>query len=375
MRSGLLGLAIAGVSGFAAIVGCSADGAGDVVGEGAPTDPGTSPAQLPPSSSGGGSSGGEVDSGKPPTAKDAGKDSAVDAGPPPPVPGTPCAKLDEVRQKTCGACGKQETICLAGAGGAGAWSEYGACTGELAGGCIPGTVVTEACGNCGTQTRTCTAYCAFTTSACAGQPAGACVPGNVDLSNAGCSVADTFRQRTCGSACTYGSFSSSCSAPPSSVEVGPTVGSVTSTIAIVDASDVLSRPSGTCPNATLSTTVSTPYTYVTVHNPLAKSATVAIYNSLPTGGVAFKTVLAAYDGSAPPVGDAARKACVKLRTYGTTALTGDSKYASLDGTAAVTLAPGASVSVFVGAYNAYDATKPADSTGKVKLNVQTMSLQ
>ncbi len=376
VRSGLVSLVVAGACGVFAVVGCSADGSGALddtssTDPGEPTDPG---AQLPASP---GSSSGQppTDAGKP--AKDAAaKDSAVDAGPPPPVPGTACATANEVRKKSCGVCGSQAAVCLADAdGGSATWSVYSACENELAGGCLPGTVLTEACGNCGTLKKTCTQYCAFSASACTGQPAGSCVPGGVELSSAGCASANAFRQRTCQSACTYPNFGATCDPPPTSVEVGPTPGSVTSTVAILSEAQTLSRMSGTCPSATLSTTVSSPYVYLQVHNPLARAAVVAIYNSLAPGGVAFKTALAAYDGATGPTDDATRKTCLKgASTFGTAALTGDSKFASLDGTKAVTIAAGATVTVYVAAYNAYDPLKPADSTGKVKLNVQTVSL-
>ncbi len=376
LTSGLVVVAAVALCTLSAAVGCSADGSSGVIDEATPTEPEESGAQLPPSS--GGDSGGPTkdagDGGKPP--KDGGKEASVDAGPPPPVPGTACSMIDEIRKKACGACGTQSTICLAtAAGGAPKWSDYSPCGGELAGGCVPGTVVNQACGNCGSQTKTCTQYCAFTISACAGQPVGSCVPGGVDLSNAGCS-ADTFRRRSCKSSCTYDNFAATCDAPPNVIEVGPTPGSVTSTIAILSEAQTISRMSGTCPTATLSTTITSPYVYLQVHNPLATAATVAIYNSLAPGGVAFKTAMAAYDGAVGPTDDATRKACLKgVSTYGTIALTGDSKFASLDGTKAVTIAAGATVTVYVGAYNAFDPTKPADSTGKVRLNVQTTSLQ
>jgi len=374
VRSGVVGVVLASVCIGVGFVGCAAAGEVDPLidtGGNAPEPT----AQLPGPSAPAPTS--SEDAGKP--AKDAGtKDSAVDAGPPPPVPGAPCTTIDEVRKRACGACGTQATICLSAGdpdAGAGTWQEYGPCEGELAGGCIPGTKVTEACGNCGTLTKTCSAYCAFTTSACTGQPASSCVPGNVDLSTASCGVPNTFRQRTCQASCTYNSFGSECMAPPTTIEVGPTTGSVTSTIAVLTADAVLSRPTGTCPNATLSTTVSTPYTWLRVHNPLAKEAQVAIYNTVAPGGVVFKTLLAAYAGAGTPSGDAERKACTKgVATIGTAALTGDSKLASLDGTRAVTIAPGATVTVYVAAYNAYDATKPTESTGKVKLNVQTLQV-
>jgi hypothetical protein len=379
LKSGLIGLVFASLAGVSSVVGCSADGSGSFV-DVEPTEPDEGGAQLPASTSGGtsgssGSSGSSGDGGtKPP--KDAGKDAPVDAGPPPPAPGTACTTIDEVKKKACGACGTQSTVCLADGASGGKWTEYSPCENELVGGCIPGTVVDEACGNCGTMKKTCTQYCAFSATACNGQPASSCVPGGVDLSNAGCPTPDVFRRRSCSSTCAYDNFSMACDAPPTIVEVGPTMGSVTSTVAILTQGQTLSRMTGTCPTATFATGAATPYVYVRVHNPLAKAATVAIYNSLATGGVAYKTVLAAYAGAAGPTDEATRKTCLKgAATYGTTALTGDSKFASLDGTRAVTIAPGATVSVYVAAYNTFDPLKPADSTGKVKLNVQTMSLE
>jgi hypothetical protein len=367
---------LAGGLGVFAIVACSAEGSssGELGADISPIEPAEPPgAKLPPSSSsssgsGSGSSGDDAGGNDAATAKDASKDATpVDAGPPPPVPGTACSTIDEVRKKSCGACGQQEAICMPDK----TWSIYSPCIGEIAGGCIPGTVLSDPCGNCGTQTRTCSQYCAFTTSTCAGQPVNSCSPGSLDLSGAGCAT-DTFRARTCQPSCTYNNFSATCGPAPSTIDIGPTVGAVNSTIAILTPARTMPRISGICPTAYLNTTIITPYTYLRVHNPLAKAAVVAIYNSLPAGGVAYRTILAAYD--AEPTTDPERQACVKIGTSGTAALTGDSKYASLDGTKAVTIAAGATVVIYVGAVYAYDPTKPTESTGKVKLNAQTMSL-
>jgi hypothetical protein len=371
LKSGLVTVVIAGALGICTVVGCTADGSGAIE-DTAPLDP-ENPNTLPPSSSSGDL---PDDAGKPDAKKDGStKDSAApDAGPPPPVPDTPCATVDEVRKKPCGACGNQSTICLSVAG-AKKWSVYSSCEQELVGGCIPGTFVNEPCGNCGTLKRTCSQFCAYINAACGGQPASSCVPGSVELQSAGCPTANLFHQRTCGATCTAPSFDATCSAPPTVVEVGPTPGNVSSTIAILSEAQSLTRISGTaCPAATL-TTIVTPYVYLQVHNPLAKSATVEIYNSLAPGGVVFKTALAAYDGAVAPTDDATRKVCLKAATTGTVALTGDSKFASLNATKTVTIAPGATVSVYVAAYYAYDPTKPTESTGKVKLNVSTVSLQ
>jgi hypothetical protein len=197
------------------------------------------------------------------------------------------------------------------------------------------------------------------------------VPGTVDLSSAGCVTPDTYRQRTCGSACTYASFGLTCEAAPTTITVGPTVGSVTSTIATLTSTQTATRLGGTCPNATLSTaTTVTPYVYLEVQNPLAKSVVVSVYHSMAPGGVVLSTVLAAYNGAAPAT-DAQRKACLKgTNHFGDAALTGDSDFASLTKTNAVTIPPGGTITVYSAAYTAFSAANPAASTGKVKLNVR-----
>ena len=371
LRSGLVTGVVAAAVGVFTVIGCSVGSSG-AIDDTAPPEQ-DSGAILPPSSSSGNL---PDDAGNPDAKQDASpKDAAPDTGPPPPVPGAPCVTVDEVRKKSCGACGNQSTICL-DVGGAKTWSGYSPCEQELAGGCMPGTVVDEPCGNCGTLKKTCTQLCVFSALSCAGQPANACAPGSVELQSAGCPSNDLFHQRTCGATCVAPTFSVACSPPPTLIEVAPAAGNVSSTVAILSETQTLPRISGTfCPTATFLATTLTPYVYLQVHNPLAKSATVAIYNSLAAGGVAFKTALAAYDGAAPSDDDASRKVCLKAATFGTTALTGDSKFASLDGSKVITLAPGATVSVYLAAYNAFDAAKPADSTGRVKLNVATISVQ
>ncbi len=369
-RSRLVALLAAGLCGLATAVGCSADGSADLGNTTDETVPEPSTAQLPEAGEAGPS---DLDASKP-KPKDGGtKDGAADAGPPPPVPGTKCATLDEVKKKACGACGEQETICLGTAADA-KWSEYGTCAKEVAGGCIPGTTTNEACGNCGTRVRACSQFCAFTTTACAGEPATSCVPGSVALTNAGCADVNAYHQRTCSATCVPSSFSLTCDAAPTTIEVPPTVGSVSSTIANLSELQVSPRMTGTCPTGTLSTTVSSPTLYLTVHNPTGKTALVSIYNSMATGGAVVKTVLASY-GATVPVSDAERKACVKgISSSGTAALTGNSSFASLDGTKAVTLAPNETVVVYLAAYNAFVAATPALSTGKVMLNVRTEQL-
>jgi hypothetical protein len=127
---------------------------------------------------------------------------------PPPTPGSACTTLDEITKRPCGTCGIQEALCLDRPDGTLVWSDYAACWGEVPGGCVPGTQESAPCGNCGTAVRTCTPYCAWSTSTCS-EPAGACAPGSTDLTSAGC-TGGTTRERTCSAACTWGNFSATC---------------------------------------------------------------------------------------------------------------------------------------------------------------------
>lgn len=147
-----------------------------------------------------------TDAGKKP-GKDAGTDAGGDSGKDAsssPLPGTTCTAQDEIVSRTCGKCGQQETICQSGDKGL-AWSEYGPCGGEQ-GACLPGD--TQPCGNCGV--RTCTDTCGW--GACAGQPANSCAPGSVDFTTAGCPTSG-FKARTCSAACQWGTFSTVCDMP------------------------------------------------------------------------------------------------------------------------------------------------------------------
>lgn len=373
LGSGLMATTIVCVLGIATFAGCTADGTtGDV----AATEPEETPSVglPPPSSSDDDDDDTERDAGS--SRKDAGKsDAAKDAGPPPPAPGDACTDIDKIVEAKCGACGKHSTVCLADGDGQGVWSDYGTCTGQTVGGCIPGESVTEACGNCGTRVRVCSQYCALTTPVCSGQPADSCPPGTVDLTAAGCSTVGEYRARTCKADCSHNPFSA-CAPPPTTINIAPTAGSLSSTVALLTSTRTLPKLTGTCPNPTASTTINTPYQYIQVRNTLAQTATVSIYNGLAPGGVAFPTTLVSYVGAVAPTTEAARKACDKgTNSFGTASLTGDSRYASLDGTRKVTIPAGGTVSVFVAARNAYDATKPADSTGPIRLIVKTETLE
>ncbi|MEA2750011.1 MAG: hypothetical protein QOI41_4154, partial [Myxococcales bacterium] len=370
LKSGLFAIALAGLVGSAAVIGCSADGGGAAIDQGSMVDPN----QPDPNA---GSSGSVVPMKTPDTMMEAGltdakkeagpkPEAGVDAGPPPPVPGTACTTANEIAKKTCGACGKAEAVCLDD-GTAKKWSDYGVCGNELAGGCTPGA--TQACGNCGTQT--CSAFCGW--GACTGQPMNSCAPGGVDLVSAGC-PANTYRQRTCKADCSFGNTSLTCDPPPTYLNVAPAVGGLNSTIITFTAAQTTKRISGSCPGATLSSTV-TPYNYFEIRNPTAKIATVSVFHSQAPGGGIPDTIIASYAGATAPANDTQRAACVEgVGDFGSVALTGDGNFASLTGTSAVTIPAGGSITVYSANYYAVDPANADAAIGNIKINVKTDNL-
>ncbi len=105
----------------------------------------------------------------------------------------PCGECTpgETQEQSCGNCGTQTRSCTASC----IWGSWGPCTGE--GVCAPGTTDTQPCGNCGTQSRSCTASCSWGSwGSCTGQ--GVCSPGTTETQSCGnCGT----RSRTCNAAC------------------------------------------------------------------------------------------------------------------------------------------------------------------------------
>lgn len=290
LKSGLIAIALTGIFGTVAVIGCSADGAGTgIETETDPVEPTPGSGSVVPPR------GNEPE---PPPVTDAGSkkdaspkpEAGVDAGPPPPVEGTTCTTPDKIVKKKCGVCGEAETVCLDDGTGA-KWSPYGQCTKELPNGCTPGT--TQPCGNCGTQT--CTQFCGW--GACTGQPANSCAVGTVDYTTAGCSVPSTYRNRTCGATCTYGSFGA-CEEPihANKMTISNTAGAVVSAQWTLSAAKVGKKPSS-C-GGSVSSAATYPYEVVEVKNAGAASATVQLYHS--GSGVPLDTVMWAYNKTLPP---------------------------------------------------------------------------
>jgi hypothetical protein len=152
------------------------------------------------------------------------------------------------------------------------------------------------------------------------------------------------------------------------ITVGPTVGNVTSTIATLTSAQTIASLSGSCPAATLGPV--TPYTHVKIHNPMATSVVVSVYNSVAHGGVVFPTLLASY-GATTPTAAALRKSCVRgVNGFGNDLLMGDRYFASLSDVDAVTVPGNGTVTLYNGAQNPYSAANPTDSTGNVLVNVR-----
>lgn len=339
--------------GAALVVGCSADGSSNAFAtSGGPAEPSQPGATLPPPSAGSSDGDGGALGAKP----DAGKD----AGPALPAPGDPCSKVNQIFERPCGACGEQSAICLPAEGGAPRVSDYSACTGELAGGCVPGATDSVACGNCGTQKKTCTASCTWSTSTCAAPP-GACKAGTTEYTIAGCAMASTYRARTCSAACAWSSYSA-CAAPVNEnvVDVNPTAGLWSTAQVTLSASKVAPALDwdGGCPVTSL-VPGSFPYTYLEIRNTTGKRATVSVSSSTPAGVSDLYVTFAAYGLPIAPSSDAARLAC----THG--------PEEEID---FVEIEPGASVVVLVQAYDTYDAAYPEETTGVLNVLVSTYSL-
>jgi hypothetical protein len=94
--------------------------------------------------------------------------------------------------EACGNCGTATRTC----GSNCMWGAYGTCEGE--GACKPGASDSASCGNCGTHSRTCAADCTWNAyGTCTGE--GACAPG---ATRTGC---DPCGQEVCNNACAWGS--------------------------------------------------------------------------------------------------------------------------------------------------------------------------
>lgn len=377
------GCALSVLALFGGASGCAAGSTtddGPILQDASPTDPGNSQT-LPPGSSSPSGDGDETapqgDAGvvNKPKADGGAKQqdggiTIVDAGPPlppSPNPGDTCTTHGEIVKRSCGYCGTQQTICSQNPDGSLTWASYDDCAGTH-GECVAGDTGIQACNNCGTRTVTCSAQCVWTTGACSAAAGTGCVPGSWDLTTAGCPTGSVgqYRVRQCSDTCMVGTYTDSCEGPPTTIEVGPSVGSISSTIAILSGQVAKIDQYGDCPLSSLSSTLAA-YAYTQVHNPLAVAATVDIYNSAaPNSTAVTQTQITAYDSDVPPVSPDARKQCLHTSQSGSSATTGSYGLASLDGDKKIKIPAGQTVIVFTNSRNS--------ASGPIKVNVKLEAL-
>ena len=104
----------------------------------------------------------------------------------------------QTQTEACGSCGTRTRSCTAGC----SWGSWSACSGG--GVCTPGQTQTASCGDCGTKSRTCNSSCNWGSyGTCSGE--GVCAPGVTQ--SASCGNCGT-KTRSCSSSCSWGSYGS-----------------------------------------------------------------------------------------------------------------------------------------------------------------------
>ncbi len=117
-----------------------------------------------------------------------------------PIGGQCSPGQNDTQSQACGNCGTQ-TRSRSCTGGCtwGGWSAWGACNGQ--GACAAGATQSQGCGNCGTQTRTCNGSCQWGGwGGCGG--AGPCAPGATQACG---DTSASCKQNTCNGSCQWGS--------------------------------------------------------------------------------------------------------------------------------------------------------------------------
>jgi len=192
------------------------------------------------------------------------------------------------------------------------WSEFGACTGQLApdAGCLPGTQTTVSCGACGTETFVCEPDCEYGfLTACAGEVDGGCIAGSSSFTpDPSCDAGGAGTEKVCSSSCAWNT-AMSCVTPPSTLTVSTTIGAKVDTfVTFVASAEKPLLALGMCPT-TFSAATSTPFGFVTLENPnVSQTATVSVWTSQVSGQPQIDTAITSY--ATVPSNNAALKTCV-----------------------------------------------------------------
>jgi hypothetical protein len=267
-------------------------------------------------------------------------------------PGTACSQIGAVQAQQCGKCGTQTSMCIARPDGGvpfdagvtptvdaghdaaitgdasattdashdgskdGApeatvaphdsgvdsgpppfvWGEFGACTGEIANACLPGTTTVQSCGTCGTQTIVCEPDCQLGATNCVGQVVGGCTPGSIQfVADPACQDAGfAGTQTVCSATCSWDA-GATCANPPSALVAPAALGGVVQTF--VSFTTALEDPlvaTGDC-HTTLTPSDLTPYQIITVQNPsTTQTVTISVWTSQAAGQPQLDVAITAY---------------------------------------------------------------------------------
>jgi hypothetical protein len=215
--------------------------------------------------------------------------------------GSSCSPLNAVQTRKCGLCGQQQRVCIdpeAEDGGNLSWQEWGACLGEVDGGCVPGTTRDAGCGKCGTMNQTCSNACLWPTSgACKNE--GPCWPGDIDSVLSLSCDAGLVRERECESTCTWTTYGA-CEIQDETLTIPTTIGGRVAKRYHLGQEPQIGYSSfwsnGTCGSTSWNSNDTYPpppannqyaYALVQLKNPTAKEATVSVWTYAATGAGAL----------------------------------------------------------------------------------------
>src|SRR5258706_7445942 len=232
-------------------------------------------------------------------------------------------------------------------------------------------MTTESCGLCGPRTKGCDKHCMPSIiSSCTGQ--GTCSPGATDY-QPGLSCDAGGRQRTCDNMCQWGNYGNCIEfdgggGNPLALDIPITVATTATSKIITLKTPAIARlnPStSTNGSCTIDSTL-TVYEYLEIHNPTGHTATVSVWTSGATSGT-FDTLAAIYPGATIP--PASRLMCTLFNDDCSTSPCVGSLMSGFVGTSRPVIAPGQSVTIYVGAYSSSTVSRD------VKVNARTDVLQ
>lgn len=253
-----------------------------------------------------------------------------------PKPGDPCpagVQVNDTIDRRCGKCGTQRALCDVGR----VVGAYGACANERteATACLPGERKSQACGTCGRQSVQCDTTCAYVAGACTGEVAGGCVAGSVRYLST-CADPNEVKRQECSATCQLGT-PGPCAPRGAdvSIPVAQTAGGkVTQTLAVEATRKALALNVPYCPTA-LHASIMSVFGYVMLTNAGAQPANVTVVNKSATEDAVF----AAYAGTSLPADRLACQDHVGINRFTVTIPAGGSQLVYVGGLSAAAAGP------------------------------------